>query len=45
MKSECPTYLRSKGKVIAVILSNMKFLMMSMVLTRMETLLLSLLLL
>ena len=45
MKSECPTYLKSKGKVMAVTLSDDDFLMMSLVVTRMETSLLSLLLL
>ena len=29
MKSECPTYLKSKGKAMAVTLSDVKFLMMS----------------
>ena len=45
MKSECPTYLKSKGKAMAVTLSDDDFLMMSLVVTRMETSLLSLLLL
>ena len=36
MKSECPTYLKSKGKAMAVTLVMMKFLMMSLVVTRME---------
>ena len=45
MKSECPTYLKSKDKVMAIPLVMMKFLMMSMVVMRMETSLLSLLLL
>ena len=45
MKSECPTYLRSKGKAMAITLSDNKFLMMSLDVTRMETSLLSLLLL
>ena len=45
MKSECSTYLKSKGKAIAVTLVMMKFLMMSLVVMRMETSLLSLLLL
>ena len=45
MKSECPTYLRSKGKAMVVTLSDDEFLMMSLVVTRMETSLLSLLLL
>ena len=45
MKSEDLTYLKSKGKAMAVTLVMMKFLMMSLVVTRMETSLLSLLLL
>ena len=45
VKSECPTFLRSKGKTMAVPLVMMKFLTMSLVVMRMETLLLSLLLL
>ena len=45
MKSECPTYLKSKGKTMAVTFSDDDFLMMSLVVTRMETSLLSLLLL
>ena len=45
MKSKCPTYLRSKGKAMAVTLSDDEVLMMSLVVTRMETSLLSLLLL
>ena len=45
MKFECPTYLKFKGKAIAVTLVMVKFLMMSLVVTRMETSLLSLLLL
>ena len=45
IKSECPTYLKSKGKTMAVTLSDDDFLMMSLVVTRMETSLLSLLLL
>ena len=45
MKSECPTYLKSKGKVMVVTLSDNEVLMMNLVVTRMEILLLSLLLL
>ena len=45
MKSECPTYLKSKGKAMAVTLSDDDFLIISLVVTRMETSLLSLLLL
>ena len=45
MKSECPTYLKSKGKAMVVTFSDVKFLIMSQNVTRMETLLLSLLLL
>ena len=42
MKSECPTYLKSKGKAMAVMVN---FLIMSLVMMRIETSLLSLLLL
>ena len=45
MKSECPTYLKSKGKAMAVTLVMVKFVMMSQNVTRMETSLLSQLLL
>ena len=45
MKSECPTYLGSKGKVMAITLSDDEVLMMSLVMARMEISLLSLLLL
>ena len=45
MKSERPTYLKSKGKAMAEPLVMVKFLMMSQNVTRMETSLLSLLLL
>ena len=45
MKSECPTYLKFKGEAMVVTLVMVKFLMMSLVVTRMETSLLSLLLL
>ena len=45
MKSECPTYLKSKGKAMAVTLSDDDFLIISLVVTRMETSLFSLLLL
>ena len=41
VKSECPTFLRSKGKTMAVPLVMMKFLTMSLVVMRMETSLLS----
>ena len=45
MKFECPTYLKTKGKAMAVTLSDDDFLIISLVVTRMETSLLSLLLL
>ena len=46
MKSECPTYLKSKGNAMAVTFLVMaKFLMMSQNVMRMKTLLLSQLLL
>ena len=45
MKSECPTYLKFKGKAMAVTLSDVKFLMMSQNVMRMEISLLSQLLL
>ena len=37
MKYGCPTYLKSKGKAMIVTLSEVKFLMMSQAVTRMET--------
>ena len=45
MKFECPTYLKSKGKAMAVTFSDDGVLMMSLVVMMMETSLLSLLLL
>ena len=45
VKSKCPTFLRSKGKAMAVTLGMMKFLAISLVVMRMETSLLSQLLL
>ena len=45
MKSECPTYLKSKGKVMAITLSDGEVLMMSQNVTRMKISLLSQLLL
>ena len=45
MKSECPIYLRLMSKAMTVTLSDDEVLMMSLVVTRMETSLLSLLLL
>ena len=45
VKSECPTFLRSKGKTMAVILVMMKFMTMSLVVMRMKTSLFSQLLL
>ena len=45
MKSECPIHLRLMSKAMTVTLSDDEVLMMSLVVTRMETSLLSLLLL
>ena len=45
MKSECPTYLKSKGKAMAITLSDGEVSNDESELTRMETSLLSLLLL
>ena len=45
MKSKCPTYLKSKGKAMAVTLNDGEILIMSLIVTRMETSLLLLLLL
>ena len=45
MKSECSTYLKSKGKVMAITLSDGEVLMMSQNVTRMKISLLSQLLL
>ena len=45
MKSDCSTYLKSKGKVMAITLSDGEVLMMSQNVTRMKISLLSQLLL